>query len=238
MPKHHWATCLVTQRRFFPLYPDSTSCVSFCASCLWSCLYRKEPGSSSVHPSFRHSYSLMRFPSEAPLLQAECAQLCAFPHRGAAPVPLSSLQPLARLSIISLMWRTAHNWTQYLRSCITCAEWSGRITSKVALLMPLRCHQPSLPQGQRVCAGWCSVRRPPRPPEPFLEGGFLAGGFPAFTSTWNCFFPAGRFYISLCSSCGELCQPISPACLGPSGWQIKPFELLLWKERGSSCWSI
>lgn len=154
LPQPHWANCWVTLTgQFFPYVQTVSPVFQFVpiASVSVSGHHRKKSRSSSIHTPFRQSYSLMRFPAEALVLQAGHAQLCAFPHRGDAPVPSLSLQSFARLSIISLTGRAAHNWTQHLRYCITCAGWSGRIASKdllvALLLMPLRCLQPSLPPG-------------------------------------------------------------------------------------------
>lgn len=97
MTQPNWATCSVTLTgEFLPYVQTVPPVFQFVpiASGPVSEHHRKEPGSSSVHSSFRHSYSLTGFLAEATLLQAEHAQLCSFPHRGDPPVPTSSLQPL------------------------------------------------------------------------------------------------------------------------------------------------
>ena len=68
---------------------------------------------------------------------------------------------------------------------------------------------------------WC----PPRPLGPFLQSCFPAGQPSAYTGAEGCSSPEAGFCTrttSPCSTSWGPCQPISPACRGPSGWQHDP----------------
>lgn len=90
----------------------------------------------------------------------------------------------------------------------------------LAILCSPRYQQTSLQLGRMAGShsSWC----PPGLPGPFLQSCFTAVCCPACTGAWGCSFPVAGLHASPYWTSLSSCQPLSPACQGPSGWQRDP----------------